>query len=112
MNEESTKRDFERFTLPVIIEVPAISDVPLVPEDISAGGFSFIVDTRPEDNEEFDCTVMILDHEFEDARALVKWIRENPSDPDTWMIGLAFQMSGQDREKFEALLAKLLEEIS
>ncbi|MBT6393327.1 MAG: hypothetical protein HOJ95_01350, partial [Nitrospinaceae bacterium] len=38
MTEESIKRGFERFTLPVIIEVPGISDVPLVPEDISAGG--------------------------------------------------------------------------
>ncbi|MBT3353149.1 MAG: PilZ domain-containing protein [Nitrospinaceae bacterium] len=112
MTEESIKRGFERFTLPVIIEVPGISDVPLVPEDISAGGFSFIVDIRPEENKEFDCTVMILDHEFEGAQALVKWVRENSSDPGTWLIGLAFQMSGEEREHFETLLAKLLEEIS
>lgn len=112
MTGEDTKRNFARFTLPVIIEASALSDVPLVPEDISAGGFSFIVDARPEENEEFDCTVMILDHEFEDARALVRWIKKIPSEPETWLIGLAFQMSGQDREKFETLLEKLLEEIS
>ncbi|MBT3432273.1 MAG: hypothetical protein HN435_00015 [Nitrospinaceae bacterium] len=55
---------------------------------------------------------MILDHEFEGAQALVKWVRENSSDPGTWLIGLAFQMSGEEREHFETLLAKLLEEIS
>lgn len=112
MTGENTKRNFTRFTLPVIIEAPAISDDPLVPENISAGGFSFIVDARPEENEEFDCTVMILDHEFENAPALVKWVKKNPSAPETWMIGLAFQMSGQEREHFEALLTKLLKEIS
>ena len=112
MTEEKTKRNFERFTLPVIIEAPALSDVPLVPEDVSAGGFSFVVDGRAEENDEFDCTVMIIDRAFEDCRVLVKWVRTNPSDPETWLIGLAFQMSCREREHFEELLEKLLNEFS
>ena len=112
MAEEKTNRSFERFTLPVIIEVPALSDVPLVPEDVSTGGFSFVVDSRPEENDDFDCTVMILDQTFEDCRALVKWIKNNLTEPGTWTIGLAFQMSGREREHFEALLEKLLGDIS
>ena len=112
MDENRKSRDFNRFTLPVIVEAPSISDVALVPEDVSAGGFSFVVEERPEPNSVVDCTLMILDHTFENSRAVVRWARENVDAPGTWLIGLSVQMPGPERELFEKLLNRLLEEIS
>ena len=112
MADSRDNRENNRFTLPVIVEAPSLSDVALVPEDVSAGGFSFIVRNRPEPKNIVDCTVMILNRTFENSRGEVRWVRENAADPGTWLIGLAIQMSGQERELFETLLKQLLSEFS
>lgn len=112
MTESRENRGFDRFTLPVIVEAPSLSDVALVPEDVSVGGFSFVVGDRPEPKSIVDCTVMILDHTFENSRGEVRWVRDNAADPGTWLIGLAIQMSGQERQLFETLLNQLISEFS
>jgi hypothetical protein len=43
MKATEESRKFERFLLPVVIQAPGISELPLVPEDVSAGGFKVLV---------------------------------------------------------------------
>ncbi len=112
MTDSKEGRGYDRYTLPVVIEAPSLSDVALVPEDISAGGFSFVVDNPPDPGSVIDCTLMILDRTFKNSKAGIMWVRDNDAEPGTWLVGLSVQLSGQEREQFEKLLNQLLDEIS
>jgi len=103
--EES--RRFARFNLPVLIEVPALSDVPLVPEDISAGGFGVVVSERPETASIIECTLQVLGGVFKGCHAEIMWVRENDASPSTWTVGLSVRLAGGDQERLDALLREL-----
>ncbi len=112
MIDSKEGRGYDRYTLPVVIEAPSLSDVALVPEDISAGGFSFVVGNPPDPGSVIACTLMILDRTFKKSKAGVMWVRDNDDEPGTWLVGLSVELSGQEREQFEKLLNRLLDEIS
>ncbi len=46
-----------RHYLPVVILAPTLSEMPLVPEDISEGGFRVLMNEEPPDVEKFDCSI-------------------------------------------------------
>ena len=70
-------RKFERFLLPVVIQAPGISDLPLVPEDVSAGGFKVLVTKEPQLNESIECSIQISGEVFDDCEAVIAWVRDN-----------------------------------
>ncbi|MEE9241061.1 MAG: PilZ domain-containing protein [bacterium] len=105
-------RHFARFILPVLIEAPALSEVPLVPEDLSAGGFSVIVTEKPEPDGIVECNLQILGAVFEKCEAKIMRIQENDTDPVTWTIGLSILLSGEERERLVSMVKQLVVEIS
>jgi len=103
-------RQYPRFDLPVLIESPVLSDVPLVPEDISAGGFMVVVPEKPEVEGVVDCTLQVLGGIFHGCRAKVMWARENGEVPGAWTAGLSVELEGPDRDRLAAMLESLLSE--
>jgi len=105
-------RHFARFTLPVLLEAPALSEVPLVPEDLSVGGLAVIVTENPEPDCIVECNLQILGAVFEKCEAKIMWSRENDPDPVTWTIGLSLPLSGEERERLELMMKQLVVEMS
>lgn len=101
------KRGFTRFQLPVVIEVPGLSDVPLVPEDIGAGGFSVVLAARPVQGQVVDCILQVSGGVFRNCRAKVMWAREDESEGGAWKAGLAIELGGEARARLEGLLRDL-----
>lgn len=109
-DEEANRRRGPRFDLPAVVVAPELSDFPLVPEDLSAGGFRVAVTKPPVPNTDVEFSLEVADLKFEGRRARIAWVRENPTPSPSWSVGLGFEMEEQERTKLEALLRKIAAE--
>lgn len=109
MNEFSEKRQFPRFRIPVVIDVPELSEMPLVPEELSAGGFQVVLSKKPEIGASVSCFIQIADEVFENCSGQVVWFQESGSDSPAWVAGLVVNTMGGDPD---GRLASLLEDLS
>ena len=107
MNDASERRGFTRFRIPVIIEAMDISPIPLIPEDVSAGGFKILVSSKVELQENVDCIIQIRDEVFDNCRGSVIWVREHSNDPPMWGIGFQVDDAGGEQEHFAGALKSL-----
>jgi hypothetical protein len=98
------QRIFDRFQLPVVIEAPALSEVPLVPENISAGGFGVTLAARPEPRRTVDCILQVAGEVFRNCRAEVVWVGEDGSGEGLWKAGLSVELAERDRARLEGIL--------
>ncbi len=108
MSSSKEGRKFVRHTIPVMIEAPTLSEVPLVPEDVSTGGFGVVITKKLEPGNLVPCDIQVLDGMFKGCEAEIMWARENGTSPPTWTVGLTVRMSGEERARFEQNLQKLL----
>jgi len=98
------RRRFPRYNAPVVVEIPVLSDMPLMPEDIGAGGMQVIVTARPKKGLEVECTLCLTPDVVHKYPARVVWVRENAMDLSTWVVGLHMQVPEDRREDLDASL--------
>lgn len=112
MDDPRDKRRYVRYHIPVpvMIRAPQLSDLRLIPENLSASGFQVVVLSKPALEMEFDCSVYVHDHELEGIRAKPVWVSENELNPSTWLVGLEFILPEESRRSFEGQLRKFLGE--
>ncbi|MEK6712509.1 MAG: PilZ domain-containing protein [Nitrospinota bacterium] len=110
MASGSELRAHPRHRIPVVIDAPALSDIPLLPEDVSAGGFCVVSLKKPVVGESFTCSIRSEEEaEFGSCVGEAVWIRERPGDPPSWGVGIAVKPLGGDRARLNLLLQKLSE---
>ena len=102
---------FERFSLPVTLDIPGLSDLPLIPGDVSAGGVMVIAIQKPDPESFLDCTMQISGGTAFICKARIAWERDNGTDPPSWAVGLAFDLSKEEQRKLEANVQKLVSEL-
>jgi len=107
MPTEDERRKYSRFTIPVVIDAPALSDVSVVPEDVSTGGFRVIVTKKPVAGDTVPCAIQILDEIFQNCRGRVVWVTENSEMPGTWTIGFSVDSTEKGIELLEEKLREL-----
>ncbi|MEK6711433.1 MAG: PilZ domain-containing protein [Nitrospinota bacterium] len=95
------KRGFARHRLPVVIEVPELSEVPLVPEDISSSGFGVVLQARPEEGRMVDCTLQVGGAALRNCRARIVWVRRHEEEAGAWSVGLSVELSREVQAKLE-----------
>ena len=105
MPTEDERREYPRFTIPVIIDAQGISDISLVPEDVSAGGFRVVVSKKPVIGESIPCTIQVLGENFQDCRGI--WSTEISGAPGTWSIGFRVDSAGEETDLLNAKLKEL-----
>ena len=81
MSSSKEGRKFVRHTIPVMIEAPTLSEVPLVPEDVRTGGFGVVITKKLEPGNLVPCDIQVLDGMFKGCEAEVMWVRENGTAP-------------------------------
>lgn len=106
MKTVQDQRKYTRFTVPVIVQVPELSDLPLVPEDVSAGGFKVVVTKEPPSRESFECSIQISESVFDKCMAHVAWIQKNEGIPESWDVGLTIKTLIEDRDFLDITLQK------
>jgi len=104
------KRKFPRYTVPVLVEVPALSDFPLVPEDISGGGIRIVVSREPVMDQVVECSLQINDHSYS-SKGKVVWLSENDTDPPTWTAGLSVMVHEELSRELNAHLKESVLEL-
>ena len=102
-------RLFPRYFLPVVIQVPDVSDLPLVPEEISAGGFKVFVTNKPPRGDQVECSIQIANEVFDNCRATVVWDQDNGD--GTWYAGISIESLTEERVFFELTLDKANKEL-
>ena len=103
------KRAFSRYFLPVVIQIPDLSDLPLVPEDVSAGGFKVLVTNAPHRGDQVECSIQIANEVFDNCRATVVWDQDNGD--GTWYAGISIGSLTEDRDFLELTLDKANKEL-
>lgn len=105
------RRHFERFSLPITIDIPEFSDMPMIPKDVSVGGVMVVlVSMKPDLDSLLNCRVRISDGGNFRCRARIAWERENKTDPPSWCVGLRFELSKEEQREFERHVKKFVSE--
>ena len=107
MENPDERRLYARYNLPIVIEAPALSDVPCEVVNVSAGGFMVVVQRKPDPEIEYELSFKISDMVFEKCKAAVTWTRKSESNPNFWSVGLLIHMPDSEREKFLAALEEV-----
>ncbi|MBI3127367.1 MAG: PilZ domain-containing protein [Candidatus Tectomicrobia bacterium] len=110
MSSPGDKRRYIRYHIPVpvMVKAPMLSDLRLIPEDLSASGFQVVVLSKPSLEMEIDCSVFVYEHEMKGIRAKPVWVDENELNPSTWIVGFEFVLPEDARRSFESHLRKIL----
>lgn len=98
---------YERYTIPVILQIPDLSDLPLVPEDVSAGGFKVMVTKEPKTTGLVECSLQVSNEVFDECKARIAWVKKNEGTPDTWDVGLTIKTLVEDRDFLDITLHKV-----
>jgi hypothetical protein len=96
------KRKDARHYLPVVILAPTLSEMPLVPEDISEGGFRVLTNEEPPHEERFECSIQIGGQMFDSCTASVIWSYNNGN--GTWYAGIAIEELHEEKDVFSLTL--------
>ena len=92
-------------TLPVILQAPEISKIPLYPQDVSAGGFGVLISEGPDHGKTFECSVRVGDKVFNSCKAFIAWSYDKKD--GTWNAGIAIKEFPEDRDEFQAFLEEI-----
>ncbi len=111
MNENKERRRHSRYTIPVVIDAPDISELPLIPEDVSAGGFRVIVPVKPEVGTGIHCNIQVHEERFHDCYGRVAWSGKNEQTPGSWVIGVRVDHTESDIGRLNEKLKEVAEEI-
>lgn len=111
MNEHEERRRYSRYTIPVVIDASEISDLPLVPEDVSAGGFRVIVLEKPEVGATVHCNIQVHGERFHDCYGRVAWSGSNEQTPGSWVIGVRVDHTESDIGRLNERLREVAEEM-
>ena len=106
MKTAQDQRRYARFTIPVIVQAPELSDLPLVPEDVSAGGFKVMVTKEPPQRNSIECSIQVSEDVFDNCTAHVEWVRKNEDAPEIWEVGLTIKTLIEDRDFLDITLHK------
>lgn len=111
MQKNDERRLYRRFEIPVVIDSTDLSPHPIVPEDVSAGGFKLVVSQKPKLHSEASCTLQIADDVFENCKGHVVWVKNVDSQPPSWEIGLTVKLTEGRANELELALEKLAGEM-
>ncbi len=106
MKTAQDQRKYKRFTIPVVIQAPDLSELPLVPEDVSAGGFKVVVTEEPPKKDLIECSIQISNDVFDNCQAHVAWVYKNEGTPESWDVGLTIKTLIEDRDFLDIALHK------
>ena len=110
MEEQKENRGYVRYFIPVpvVIVAPLLSDLRLIPEDISANGFQVVVSKNPHPDKEVECSIWVSDEEIQNIKAMPVWIKKNEENPPTWTMGLQFEIPEAIRDQLDSDLRRNL----
>ena len=111
MSGGEERRGHARHRVPVVIDAPSVSGLPLVPDDVSAGGFCLVSARKPEVGETFICSIQTGEEVFGSCQAEVVWVRARGGTPPLWAVGISVKSLGSDRARLAVVLQELTERL-
>lgn len=105
------RRKFARYRIPVVIDAPELSELALVPEDVSATGFRVVVSAPAEVGSSAACAIQTAEEVFPVCRGRIVWLKENRTEPRSWTLGIAVRSDGKDQTRLAGLLEELSKEL-
>lgn len=111
MSDGKERRGEARHRIPVVLDAPSVSSLPLVPDDVSAGGFCLVSTRKPEVGETFICSIQTGEEVFGSCLAEVAWARAKGGTPPLWSMGISVKSLGSDRARLAMVLQELTERL-
>ncbi len=104
MNIENRK--FARHGIPAVIYAPELTDLCIVPIDISGGGFKAVLDREPVIEGAGACEFHIFGEVFEGCRIRVAWTRPLEDAASSLLAGFEIEHN-DDENRFQAAIEGL-----
>ena len=111
MDENEERRRHSYYTIPVVIDAPDISELPLIPEDVSVGGFRVVVQEKPEIGTVVHCNIQVHDERFHGCYGRVAWSGKNEQTQGSWIIGVRVDHTDSDIGRLNEKLREVAEEM-
>lgn len=102
MPDLENRRRWTRFRFPVIVNAPALSDLPIIPEDVSTAGFRAILESDPEMGLTVCCAIEIAGEVFVGCEGEVVWVKK--AGRGGYEAGVSVKASQEDGVRLGALL--------
>ncbi|MBT3349784.1 MAG: hypothetical protein HOC91_01850 [Nitrospinaceae bacterium] len=100
MTNGRDKRKDPRYSLPILIDAPSLSQHPLVPDNISHTGFRVELRHRPHIGEVVECVFVVDGALFQNCRATVRWVMDHEVLSTSCAVGLSVEVEDDKKEEF------------
>lgn len=99
-------RQYPRFFIPGIVEIPGLSAEPIGIDNISEGGLMITVPREPDPKTDYRISVQAGGQKFDVKVATVVWKQQDGENNENWKVGLRWEMSEEEKEKILKELGK------
>ena len=94
----------------VVLEALALSPDPIIPDDLSAGGFRIVAHRKSAPDKLIPCSIHIGATAIDGCICQVAWVEKRPKKPESWAMGLLLKMSDKQRKFFTSCLEEIFAE--
>ncbi len=101
------KRQFFRFAVPGVVDVPALSDDLATLHNVSAGGLLLSVSNKPDSEGEFGISIKINDKVYHWDKVAIAWTNKGDDEDLPWTVGLKVDMPEDERDELSRSLKDL-----
>ena len=108
--EESSvknKRQFLRFAVPGVVDVPALSDSPATLLNVSAGGLLLSVSNKPDSKGKFGISIKINNKVYHWDKVVIAWTNKGDDEDSSWTVGLKVDLPEDERDELSKSLKDL-----
>ena len=92
-------RQYFRFVVPGVVDIPALSDNPVALQNISAGGLLLSVARKPEADGEFKISIRLKEKVFHWENATVAWCEKSKDQNSPWAVGMKVNLPKIEQTK-------------
>lgn len=102
------RRRHKRITVPpVIILSKSLSDLPILPENLSQEGFCAVFTRHIRPETRYQVRVVLSDELVEAGQARVIWTKANNTLPSTWAVGFHLSLPAEAKKQLGRFLKTL-----
>ncbi len=105
--DSEDKRRYKRFSIPGVVDIPALFEKPHELDNVSSGGLllSLVDEPNPEGN--FEVTLTIKGKDYRWKNVTVAWTNKEEERPLPWTAGFKVELTDEERDHFKDLLEEM-----
>ena len=101
------KRRYKRFSIPGVVDIPALSKNPVELKNISTGGLLLSLADKPDSEGNFEVTLTIKGKDYRWKNVTVAWTNKEEERNLPWSAGFKVELTDEERDHFKDLMEEM-----